>query len=77
MLWPPENDRGRAPYRGLKPLETVDAGIFFGRDEPIAEAMDRIRSLSAIGATRLLVILGASGAGKSSISTGRPHRPTW
>ena len=25
--WPPENDRERAPYRGLKPLESVDAGI--------------------------------------------------
>jgi len=66
MHWPPESDRDRSPYRGLKPLETVDAGIFFGRDAPIAEGIDRIRSLSASGAARLLVILGASGAGKSS-----------
>jgi class 3 adenylate cyclase/tetratricopeptide (TPR) repeat protein len=66
MHWPPESDRDRAPYRGLKPLETIDAGIFFGRDAPIAEGMERIRALSATGGTRLLVILGASGAGKSS-----------
>ncbi len=64
--WPPENDRERAPYRGLKALESVDAAIFFGRDAPIVEAVERLRALSATAATRLLVILGASGAGKSS-----------
>ena len=64
--WPPENDRERAPYRGLKPLESVDAGIFFGRAAPIVEAVERVRALSATAASRLLVILGASGAGKSS-----------
>ena len=37
--WPPETDRDRAPYRGLKPLETVDAGIFFGRDAAIADGI--------------------------------------
>ncbi len=57
---------GRAPYRGLKPLEAVDAGIFFGRDAPIVEATDRLRGLRAGAAPRLMVILGASGAGKSS-----------
>ncbi len=66
MPWPPETDRDRAPYRGLKALETVDAGIFFGRDAAIAEGIERIRWLRAIGGTRLLVVLGASGAGKSS-----------
>ena len=64
--WPPENDRERAPYRGLKPLEGLDAAIFFGRDASIVEAVERLRALSATAATRLLVILGASGAGKSS-----------
>ena len=64
--WPPETDRDRLPYRGLKPLEMVDAGIFFGRDAAIAEGLEHIRSLRALGGTRLFVILGASGAGKSS-----------
>ena len=64
--WPPEDDRQRAPYRGLKPLEAVDAGIFFGRAAPIAEAVERLRTLRVTAATRLMVILGASGAGKSS-----------
>ena len=64
--WPPETDQDRPPYRGLRPLEADDAGIFFGRDAPIFEALDQLRGLRADLPPRLLVILGASGAGKSS-----------
>ena len=64
--WPPETDPDRAPYRGLKPLEAEDAGIFFGRDAPIFEALDQLRGLREDLPPRLLVVLGASGAGKSS-----------
>ena len=66
FAWPPEREPGRAPYRGLKPLEAEDAGVFFGRDAPIVEATDRLRGLAAGAPPRLFVILGASGAGKSS-----------
>jgi predicted negative regulator of RcsB-dependent stress response len=66
FAWPPENEPGRAPYRGLDPLEAEDAGVFFGRDAPIIEATDRLRGLKAAAPPRLLVLLGASGAGKSS-----------
>ena len=65
--WPPANDPNRPPYRGLKPLEADDAGIFFGRDAPIIEALERLRALREAAPPRLLVILGASGAGKSSL----------
>jgi formylglycine-generating enzyme required for sulfatase activity len=64
--WPPPSDPNRPPYRGLRPLEAEDAGIFFGRDAPIVEALDRLRGLREGVSPRLLVILGASGAGKSS-----------
>ena len=64
--WPPENKTDRSPYPGLPPLEAVDAGIFFGRDAPIAEAQSRIRDLRDKAPPRFLVVLGASGAGKSS-----------
>jgi hypothetical protein len=30
FAWPPERDPERPPYRGLKPFEAEDAGIFFG-----------------------------------------------
>ena len=66
FAWPPPDDPSRPPYRGLRPLEAEDAGIFFGRDGPIAEALGRLRDLRSDVPPRLLVILGASGAGKSS-----------
>ncbi len=66
FAWPPANDSNRPPYRGLLPLEAEDAGIFLGRDAPIIEALDRLRGLRETTPPRLLVILGASGAGKSS-----------
>ncbi len=64
--WPPANDPGRPPYRGLRPLEADDAGIYFGRDAPVSDALDRLRAMREGAPPRLLVVLGASGAGKSS-----------
>ena len=61
-----ERSRTAPPYRGLRPLEADDAGIFFGREAPIVEALDPLRGLREAAPPRLLVILGASGAGKSS-----------
>ena len=66
FAWPPGHEPARAPYRGLKPLEAEDAGVFFGRDAPIVEATDRLRGLANGAPPRIFVILGASGAGKSS-----------
>ncbi len=66
FVWPPESDAERAPYRGLEPLEAEDAGIFFGRDGPTIVGLDLLRGLREAPPPRLLVILGASGAGKSS-----------
>ena len=66
FAWPPAHDPERAPFRGLLPLDADDAGIFFGRDGPIVLALDQLRGLRDGPAPRLLVILGASGAGKSS-----------
>ncbi len=64
--WPPDHDPERAPYRGLKPLDFDDAGIFFGREGPTVVGLDMLRGLREAAPPRLLVILGASGAGKSS-----------
>jgi hypothetical protein len=64
--WPPDHDLDRPPYRGLRPLEAEDAGIFFGREAPIAEAIEHLHRMTEGESPRLLVVLGASGAGKSS-----------
>jgi len=66
FAWPPEHDPDRAPYRGLEPLEAEDAGIFFGRDGPTIVGLDLLRGMREAPPPRLVVILGASGAGKSS-----------
>ena len=66
FAWPPAHEPNRAPYRGLEALEGVDAGVFFGRDGNVIEALDALRGLRELAAPRLFVILGASGAGKSS-----------
>ena len=64
--WPPTDEPDRPPYRGLEPLEAVDAAVFFGRDVEILQALDALRGMRASGVESLFVILGASGAGKSS-----------
>jgi hypothetical protein len=64
--WPPRDEPRRAPYRGLKALEPQDAAIFFGRDAWIVRGLDRIRGAADRGVEKMLVILGASGSGKSS-----------
>lgn len=64
--WPPTSDPQRPPYRGLLPMESSDAGIFFGREAPTIELLSRLRGLKELPPPRFMVILGASGAGKSS-----------
>ena len=57
---------GRRPYPGFAFLEEKDAAIFFGRDAQIVRGLDKMRGLARTGVERMLVILGASGSGKSS-----------
>jgi hypothetical protein len=57
---------GRRPYPGFAYLEEKDAAVFFGRDAQIVRGLDEIRRLVRTGVSRMLVILGASGSGKSS-----------
>lgn len=56
---------GRPVYPGLDPLDTDDAAVFFGRDADILRCLDRLRR-ARDGTVRMLLLLGASGAGKSS-----------
>lgn len=59
---------GTAPYRGLRTYTADEAGLFFARQRETQELFEQLRQLAApASAERLLVILGASGAGKSSL----------
>jgi WD40 repeat protein len=66
FAWPPKDDPNRPIFRGLRVLEEKDAAILFGRDAQITQALDTIRRLRDGAPQRMLAILGASGAGKSS-----------
>ena len=57
---------GRRPYPGFQPFEEEDAAIFLGRDAQIVRGLDELRRLARTGVERMLIILGASGCGKSS-----------
>jgi WD40 repeat protein/DNA-binding SARP family transcriptional activator len=52
---------GRPPYKGLLYFEEADAGLFFGRELLPARLVARLLE------ERFLILLGASGSGKSSI----------
>lgn len=64
--WPPRDEPDRAPYRGWRPLEAVDAAIYFGRDAQINRALTAVRGIRNSGSNQAFVILGPSGVGKSS-----------
>jgi WD40 repeat protein len=55
-----------APFRGLESYDFDDAPIFFGQDEALSTAMVRLTANAETGVPFLLV-LGASGSGKSSL----------
>ena len=66
FVWPPEGEPDRSPYPGLRALEEVDAAVFFGREASIVRAIDQMRLVRERDVEQLFVVLGASGAGKSS-----------
>ncbi len=59
-------DRGLAPYPGLPAFEEQQAPVFFGRDKAIEAVVERLAGL-ALRPSAFLLLLGASGYGKSSL----------
>src|SRR5690606_7554062 len=58
---------GRAPYPGLAPFQAADAAVYFGREEEQRRCLDALAQMRRYGGERLLVVVGASGCGKSSL----------
>src|SRR5690242_13941855 len=50
-----------SPYPGLRPFDTEEAHLFFGREEQVDELLRRLH------ATCFLAVVGPSGCGKSSL----------
>ncbi|HET9692580.1 MAG TPA: helix-turn-helix transcriptional regulator, partial [Acidimicrobiales bacterium] len=59
--------RAASPYRGLEPYGEEDSEVFFGRDRATAEVLGRLDGLPGAG---IVALVGASGAGKSSLLMG-------
>ena len=59
----------RAPFPGLRAFEAEDAGFFFGRDDQIHECIEHLDAMRRrVGSNRrLLILVGPSGSGKSSL----------
>jgi len=60
-------DAARSPYPGLLAFDEADAAIYFGRDDDIRRLIERLNARRAQGGERLVLVLGASGSGKSSL----------
>jgi hypothetical protein len=56
-----------SPYRGLEVFRSEHAPIFFGRDEEVCDILERLRAQAGAGCAFLLLV-GASGSGKSSLA---------
>jgi formylglycine-generating enzyme required for sulfatase activity len=66
LAWPPENEPEASPFPGLSCFERKHAPVLFGQDAVLRQAQSKVEALPA-SASRLLLILGASGCGKSSL----------
>lgn len=60
-------DGSRSPYPGLLSFQEADAAIFFGRDKEIGDGLDVLNGMHRYGGSGLVMTLGASGSGKSSL----------
>jgi WD40 repeat protein/DNA-binding SARP family transcriptional activator len=53
------------PFKGLRAFDEADAADFFGRAGVVDELLDRLRRNDLLG--RLVLVVGGSGTGKSSV----------
>ncbi|HEV2958119.1 MAG TPA: TIR domain-containing protein [Xanthobacteraceae bacterium] len=60
-------DPNRPPYPGIHAFEAEDAAIYFGRDDETRAVIERLDARRTQGGARFLVVIGASGSGKSSL----------
>lgn len=74
---------GASPYRGLEPYTEGDAALFVGREHVVDALVEEVDRAGAVGGSRVVLVVGASGSGKSSVLraglvprlTNRDHLP--
>src|SRR5215813_11651675 len=60
-------DPQRSPYPGIHAFEADDAAIYFGRDDETRALIEKLDARRRQGGARFVVLIGASGSGKSSL----------
>lgn len=60
-------DPARPVYPGLLSFQEEDAALFFGRDDEISRGLELLTRVGHLGDPRVVMVLGASGTGKSSL----------
>jgi WD40 repeat protein len=60
-------DPKRPPFPGLSYFDAEDAGIYFGREDDVRLVIETLTRMQRQGEPRLLVLVGSSGSGKSSL----------
>jgi WD40 repeat protein len=58
----------RPPFPGFLCFDEEDAGIYFGRTEEVRQVIEKLTQLQRQDEPRLLVLVGSSGSGKSSLA---------
>lgn len=59
-------DGSRPPYPGLMVFREHSAAVYFGRNAEIQATIEKLNRMQRLGDSRLAMVLGASGSGKSS-----------
>jgi WD40 repeat protein len=60
-------DESRPPYPGLVPFVREDVAVYYGRDDDRRSCLGRLEQMKRSGSYHTLILLGASGSGKSSL----------
>ena len=61
-------DETRPPYPGLVPFAAEDAAVYCGRDDDRRRCLDILEQMKRYDGERLLLLVGTSGSGKSSLA---------
>ena len=64
--WNPRDPARPSPYPGLEAFTEHDAGVFFGRESRLADALGIVDGLRRRDGSRVFTIIAPSGVGKSS-----------
>ncbi len=67
FVWPLPGRGDDCPYPGLMAFDEELAGVYFGREKESRQLKEELTKMRSTGEPRLLMIMGGSGSGKSSL----------